>query len=138
MTSLARVAAARAVIALFVSVCVLGLAACAPMSSETSPAAANASTSTPTAAAETASSKASVDFSCSSDAQCTVKDVGSCCGYRPACVNVDSPTFPAQVQADCAAEGRSGICGFADISACQCVDQRCEAAPAASAVLLQD
>ena len=116
----------------------LGLAACTPVSSETSPGAANASTSTLTAVADPAKSEAAVDFSCRSDAQCTVKDVGSCCGYRPACVNVDSPTFPDQVQADCAAEGRSGICGFADISACQCVDQRCESAPAASALLLQD
>ena len=67
-----------------------------------------------------------VDYSCTTDAQCTVKDVGNCCGYYPACVNVDSPTFPEQVKAACAESGMAGICGFPSISACQCVEGRCE------------
>lgn len=67
-----------------------------------------------------------VDFSCSSDAECTIKDVGNCCGAYPMCVNVDSPTFPEKVKADCAAEGRMGVCGFPAISSCQCVANRCE------------
>jgi len=68
-----------------------------------------------------------VDYACTTDADCAVKDVGSCCGYYPACVNKDSPTFPEQVKAACAASGRSGICGFPSISGCQCVDGRCTA-----------
>lgn len=68
-----------------------------------------------------------VDYSCRIDADCAVKNVGNCCGYYPACVNVDSPTFPDQVKAACAASGTSSICGFPAISGCECVQGRCEA-----------
>lgn len=79
-----------------------------------------------------------VDYSCKVDADCAVKNVGNCCGYYPACTNIDSPTFPEQVQQRCAADGTSSICGFREISACQCVQSRCEAAPSASADLRLD
>jgi hypothetical protein len=69
-----------------------------------------------------------VDYGCESDADCAVKNIGNCCGYYPACVNVDSPTFPEQVKQRCEADGMSSICGFPDISACRCVENRCEAA----------
>ncbi len=69
---------------------------------------------------------AAVDRSCTTDADCTVKNVGNCCGYYPACVNVDSPTDPEGVQAQCAAEGRMGVCGFPEISGCQCVQGTCQ------------
>jgi len=69
-----------------------------------------------------------VDYSCSTDADCTVKNVGNCCGYYPACVNVDSPTFPDLVMERCREAGMSSVCGFPEISACSCVDGRCEAA----------
>lgn len=68
-----------------------------------------------------------VDRSCTTDADCTVKNVGNCCGQYPACVNVDSPTDPEGVQARCAAEGRAGVCGFPEISSCQCVQGSCQA-----------
>jgi hypothetical protein len=68
-----------------------------------------------------------VDHSCQTDADCMVKDIGNCCGYYPACVNRDSPTFPEQVKAQCAAEGISSVCGFPSVSGCQCIDHRCEA-----------
>ncbi|MBD8528223.1 hypothetical protein [Pseudomarimonas arenosa] len=68
-----------------------------------------------------------VDYSCKVDADCAVKDVGNCCGYYPQCVNADSPTFPDQVKAECAREGRSSICGFPSIESCQCVQGRCAA-----------
>ena len=67
-----------------------------------------------------------VDTSCETDADCAIKDVGSCCGYRPACVNEASPTFPEQVKAGCAKEGRMGICGFPAITGCKCTDGQCE------------
>ena len=70
-----------------------------------------------------------VDYSCATDADCEVKNVGNCCGYYPACVNRDSETFPEQVKAACAAEGRMSVCGFEEISSCQCRAGRCEAAP---------
>src|SRR5690606_7548511 len=73
-----------------------------------------------------AAAGAAVDRSCTTDADCTVKNVGNCCGYYPACVNVDSPTDPEGVQAQCAAEGRMGVCGFPEISGCQCVQGTCQ------------
>ena len=67
-----------------------------------------------------------VDYSCTTDADCAIKDVGNCCGYYPACVNVDSPTFPEQVKAECAKNDMMSVCGFRDLSGCQCVEGRCE------------
>lgn len=69
------------------------------------------------------------DRRCSTDADCAVKNVGNCCGYFPACVNAQAETFPEQVKAACEAQGLSSICGFQDITACACVEGRCEAAP---------
>lgn len=68
-----------------------------------------------------------IDTACARDADCVVKDVGNCCGYYPACVNVNSPTDPAAVQAQCAREGTMSICGFPSISGCQCVAGQCQA-----------
>lgn len=70
-------------------------------------------------------------LSCKSNADCAVKDVGSCCGYNPRCVNKDSQTFPEQVQAKCAKDGRVGICGFPSISGCECVAGKCAGIPGA-------
>jgi len=66
-----------------------------------------------------------VDYTCRTDADCTVKDVGNCCGRYPACVNRESPTFPDRVKAECAKKGEMGICGFREISGCACVEGRC-------------
>ena len=67
-----------------------------------------------------------IDRSCSTDAQCTVKNVGNCCGAMPACVNVDSPTDPEGVQRECARSGRMSVCGFKPIEGCQCVQGQCK------------
>jgi hypothetical protein len=72
-----------------------------------------------------------VDYSCKANADCTVKNVGNCCGYYPACVNVNSPTDPKGVQAECAKKGMVSVCGFPEISACTCNRGRCEAASGA-------
>lgn len=69
---------------------------------------------------------ATVDYSCKTDADCAVKDVGNCCGYYPACVNTNSATFPDKVKADCAREGRMAVCGFREVRGCECVEGRCE------------
>ena len=37
---------------------------------------------------------------CKVDSDCVVKDVGSCCGYSPACVHRNSPTDPTFVVSD--------------------------------------
>lgn len=70
--------------------------------------------------------KVKIDSTCRSDADCTVKNVGNCCGEFPACVNVDSPTDPAGVQAECARTGRMSVCGFRQIRGCQCVQGQCQ------------
>jgi hypothetical protein len=67
-----------------------------------------------------------VDYSCKTASDCKIKDVGSCCGHRPACVNKDSQTFPEEVKAQCGKSGMAGICGFPSISGCTCTDNKCE------------
>lgn len=79
-----------------------------------------------------------VDFSCKTDADCTVKNVGNCCGAYPRCVNVDSPTLPEQVKAACAANGQMGVCGFPSIAGCQCVAGTCAATEGPSAAKRTD
>lgn len=69
-----------------------------------------------------------VNDQCKTDADCEVKNVGNCCGYYPACVNRDSPTFPERVKEECARKKMSSICGFPEISGCSCVQGRCNAA----------
>lgn len=76
---------------------------------------------------------AALDRSCRTDADCAVKNVGNCCGYYPSCVNVNSPTDPAGVQAECAARGISSVCGFPEVSGCQCVSGQCRDVTGAAA-----
>ena len=71
----------------------------------------------------------SPDRSCKTDADCTVKNVGNCCGYYPGCVNVNAKTDPAAVQAQCAKTGTASVCGFPASSSCQCVSGQCAADP---------
>ena len=66
-----------------------------------------------------------LDYHCTSDADCAVKDIGNCCGAYPACVNKDSPTDPAAVQAQCAKQGRMSACGFRPVDACSCTQGQC-------------
>ena len=104
----------------------------------TEPAAVPAQSSSPTAplagpegkpALPPLSLGANTGRACANDSDCAVKDAGSCCGYRPACVNKGTPTFPEKVEAACAKEGRVGICGFQAIDGCQCVAGKCEGIP---------
>ena len=81
-----------------------------------------------TGSATSAAAPSAPSLACRTDADCAVKDVGSCCGYRPACVSAVAETFPDEVRARCAAQDRVGICGFPAISGCQCVSGRCAAA----------
>ena len=70
-------------------------------------------------------SAGTVSLSCKTNADCAIKDIGSCCGYNPRCVNQDSPTFPERVQAQCGKDGRMSVCGFPSITACECVAGKC-------------
>lgn len=84
-----------------------------------------------------AAAPGAVDYTCRTDADCMVKDVGNCCGYYPACVNKDSPTFPEQVKAECEKQGLMAVCGFPEISGCRCVQGRCAAASAEGGEVLR-
>ncbi|WP_407354229.1 hypothetical protein [Luteimonas sp. R10] len=68
-----------------------------------------------------------LDRSCRADSDCAVKNVGNCCGYFPACVNREAQPDPEAVRARCAETGMASVCGFREISACSCVQNRCEA-----------
>ena len=67
-----------------------------------------------------------VDYRCTVDADCAVKNVGNCCGAMPACVNKDARPDPAAVQAQCARQGMSSICGFKEVTGCSCVAGTCQ------------
>ena len=82
---------------------------------------------TPPGAVELDQEAGAVDLKCARDSDCAVKNVGNCCGYFPACVNKDSPTFPERIKAQCEKEGTSSICGFREISSCICVEGQCAA-----------
>lgn len=69
---------------------------------------------------------ANLRFDCKTDADCTIKNAGNCCGYYPACVNIDSPTDPEAVARECAAKGLVGICGYPVINSCVCRARHCE------------
>ncbi len=64
--------------------------------------------------------------SCKTNSDCAVKDVGNCCGTFPMCVSKDAKTDPAAVRAQCAKDGMASVCGFQEVSGCQCVKGQCE------------
>jgi len=117
----------------------LALAACAAPSSEGShaatPPAADAPQPTRVRApeptqkevqSESANTPIKLDFACKTDSDCAVKNVGNCCGAKPACVNANSPTDPEGVKAECARKGMMSVCGFKAIEGCQCVQGQCK------------
>ena len=65
----------------------------------------------------------SVDYSCQTDSDCSVKDVGNCCGSYFECVNDD---FIPDRSKSCPEEGMASICGWAEIDRCICQEGRCE------------
>jgi len=87
------------------------LAACAPV---------------PVASPEPATAIApSPPLACQTDAQCTVKNVGNCCGEYLACMHIDQPADAAAVKRRCEAEGLSSVCGQRDIASCRCDAGQC-------------
>lgn len=117
----------RIFLALCLALSCLGISACAAAESQAPQPVAEASAGN-ALPAPAAAAPVEVVTSCRTDADCTVKDVGNCCGYYPACVNRNSPTDPQGVLAQCQAHGRMSVCGFAEINACQCVSGQCRAA----------
>jgi hypothetical protein len=70
-----------------------------------------------------------IDYSCDTDQDCVVKNVGNCCGYSPACTNKDAITNTSLVQENCINEGMASICGFPGIDSCMCEEGRCVVGP---------
>jgi hypothetical protein len=68
---------------------------------------------------------ATAPLACQNDSQCTVKNVGNCCGEFLACVHVEQTVDPAAVKRRCEAEGLSSVCGQGDIAGCRCDSGRC-------------
>lgn len=124
-------------VALSVSACAGQNEPATPNQAATQPASASVVADAPVDASDSPKPQRVTDIggdpslSCKTDADCAIKDVGSCCGYNPRCVNKDSQTFPEQVQAKCAKDGRVGICGFPSISGCECVAGKCAGVPGA-------
>lgn len=77
----------------------------------------------------------SPDRTCTTDADCAVKDVGSCCGTFPLCVNQDAKVDPAAVRAQCAKDGMASVCGFQPVSGCTCTQGRCKNVAGGAAVM---
>jgi hypothetical protein len=75
-----------------------------------------------------------LDTSGRRDADCTVKNVGNCCGMQPRCVNVNAAVDPQAVQAECARRGMASVCGFKPVESCECKQGQCHDVPMLSEV----
>lgn len=115
----------------------LGLAACASLPPVADPPPAGESVPAAPAVVESAPSRLpdppALNIRCQTDADCTVKNVGNCCGFLPACVNKASPTAPDLVLARCAGSGEEPICDHPMIYACLCEQGICRADPSVTA-----
>src|SRR5687767_3757454 len=107
-----RISSVLAVTTMLVAGC-----ASSPTPSASSPASSPATPSEPTEAPLPADG---IDYACTQDADCVVKNLGSCCGYNPRCMNERSAPVPEQC-----GEGMMGACGFPEISHCACQESRC-------------
>ena len=67
---------------------------------------------------------ATPDYTCSTAADCTEKNVGNCCGQYNACVNTAFVPDLEAVKAACS--GMASACGWSDINYCVCTAGRCE------------
>ena len=65
-----------------------------------------------------------IDYSCKQASDCVIKNVANCCGAFPECVNKEAYTDPELVQRLCKEIGGFSVCGFADISRCECQNER--------------
>lgn len=72
--------------------------------------------------------EATAALTCTSDAECVVKDIGNCCGYFPACVHRDQAVDPLAVRQRCIEQGMQSVCGFVEIAACTCSAGTCRPA----------
>ena len=67
----------------------------------------------------------SIDYSCQTDSDCEIKNVGNCCGYYPRCVNKNYLPDVESVVKECKEKGVVSICGFPDVAGCKCIENKC-------------
>lgn len=85
------------------------------------PVAADAGVTTPgTSPQSDAGSSSASPYACKVTLDCTIKDVGNCCGYYPRCANANA-TFAPPV----CTGGQAGVCGFPSIDSCECRQNTC-------------
>lgn len=58
-----------------------------------------------------------IDYSCKTDNDCAIMNVGNKCGYYPQCVNQNFEPNPPEL--------KSSVCGFPEIDYCECIKGRC-------------
>jgi len=66
-----------------------------------------------------------VDYSCTVDEDCAIKNVGNCCGADLYCVNKDSTTDPEGVLIYCSCNAFASICMVNLPASCACVNGSC-------------
>jgi hypothetical protein len=66
-----------------------------------------------------------VDYSCTSDEGCAVRDIGNCCGDYPVCASTGYVPDQAAVTAWCAENQLMSVCGFPDVTRCTCESGSC-------------
>ena len=64
-------------------------------------------------------------YFCNVDSDCKVKDVHNCCGYYPRCVNKDYVPDTEAVVKECREKNLVSVCGWAEITQCKCVNNKC-------------
>ena len=65
-------------------------------------------------------------YYCKSNSDCEIKNIGSCCGYYPSCVNKNfSPDLDA-VRKECKEMWFVSVCWHEVIDRCRCVNNTCE------------
>ena len=67
------------------------------------------------------------DDTCQTDKDCTEKNVGSCCGSYPKCVNKGFEPDIAAVEKWCEETGMMSVCGWSEIDSCFCLGGICRA-----------
>ena len=70
-----------------------------------------------------------IDYSCNTNTDCVVKDIGKCCGGGLACVNNNADADPNYVSEICAKGHLASDCSIPYIISCSCVDGKCHNLP---------
>lgn len=71
----------------------------------------------------------SINYQCTKNSDCDIKDVHNCCGGYPKCVNKRAKVDPDFVRNSCKKEGLMSVCGFPTINSCICNNGKCEGRP---------